>query len=292
MTGDESARAPERHATASEGEARLRQALEAQAAYMPDVTAAVAPLEEGWRTARAFFADGEAIEQFLAFERALNKGTDLKSAGAFLMSDYGYILAGAVVPLLVGFGLLPDLAPGKIALSFYTAQDEHEGTLHAVRRAHVRYLTADFVEGGLEDADHLERFRRQAEAHFAPVVEAVFAQTGLSRAALWRLAADALAGRFLDAGRHFGCADAAMAAAMRILKQPRSPFNNRQLHYFELTVLDADRKPFSHVFRARGGCCRYYRVEEGSLCPTCVLKPAEARDEDLRQKMRAHLGLS
>lgn len=271
---------------------RVRRALEAQAAYIPDVRADIGPAGEGWMTSEAFFSDDLAMGEFLGFEQSLNEGTDLKTAAALLMTDYGYSLAAATVPLFTGFGLVPDLSPASVALSFYTTEELHDGEMHRTRRAHVRFLEDVFWQGQLDDAADGERFRVEIERHFRPIIEAIHTRTRLSHAALWRLAADAIAGRFLDSGRQFDTVEAAKAAAMRILKVSGSPLANRQLHYFDLAVLDRYQQEFSYTFRQRGGCCRFYQVEGGEYCPTCVLKDPAERDEELRLAMRRHLGLA
>lgn len=273
-------------------EALVRRALDAQAAYMPDVRADIGPAGAEWTTTEAFFSNEAALDEFLAFEQSLNEGTDIKTAGAQVMTDYGYILAAAAVPIFVGFGLIPNLLPSCVALSFYTTQEPHDGKMHRVRRAHVRFFDGTFWQGQLGDAAARERFRGDIEQHFRPVIEAVHARTRLSRTALWRLAADSIAGRFLDAGRRFGNVETAKASAMQILKVPGSPLANRQLHYFDLSVLDKNQQEFSYTFRQRGGCCRFYLVEGGEYCPTCVLKAPAERDEELRLAMRQHLGVA
>lgn len=273
-------------------DALVRTALEAQAAFMPDVRADTGPAGKGWMTAEDFFANDLTLGEFLAFEQSLHEGTDLRTAAALLMTDYSYIFAGACIPLFAGFGLVPRLAAESIALSFYTTEDTHEGVVHRVRRAHVRFLEDAFYPGNLDDAADGERLRLEIENHFHPVIEAIHGRTHLSKAALWRLVADAIAGRFLESGRRFGNVEAAKAAAMRIVKVPGSPLFNRQLHYFDLTVLDKNQQDFSYTFRQRGGCCRYYLIEPGHYCPTCVLKKPDERDAELRLAMRQHLGVA
>jgi hypothetical protein len=281
----------------------LRRALAAQVASSPEVRAEHAGLEPGWMTARDFFANDAAIDEFLDYEGSLNRGTDRKACAAFLMTDYAFIFSLASVPLFASSGILPDCSPQQIALQFHQRRHERDGHVHEVRRAHVRYLSSAFSARNGDDARHpdacgqfdhsahCELFRRSIEDHFRPLIEVLFMRAKLPRSALWRLVADAVAARFLEAGRELGHVEEAKASAMAILKQTGSPLNNPQLHYFELGVLDRDGRPFSYDFRGRGGCCRYYTVDGGELCSTCVLKKPRERDAELRQAMRRHLGL-
>lgn len=281
----------------------LRRALAAREASSIEIRAELAGLEPGWVTARDFFADDAAIDEFLDYEGSFNRGTDRKACAAFLMTDYAFIFALASVPAFAGFGILPDCSPSRMALSFYQRQQEHDGHAHEVRRAHVRYLSTAFSSQNDDDARHpdasglfdqvahCDLFRQAIEGHFRSLIAILCARTKLPRAALWRLVADAIAARFLEVGRQLGRIEDAKASAMVILKQPGSPLNNPQLHYFELSVLDRDGRAFPYDFRARGGCCRYYTVDGGTLCPTCVLKPPTERDAELREAMRRHLGL-
>lgn len=282
----------------------LRSALASQVALWPEIRVELGEMEPGWITAEAFFASDAMIEEFLDYEGSSNAGTDRKTCGSLMMTDYAYVFALATVPLFLGFGLLPDLSPSRFALLFHTAEDEHDGQQHEVRRAHVRYLSAGYFTSRQDHAAHpdaralltddaiAQAFCTAVEGHFAPLIEQLHARTQLSRNAFWRLVADALAGWFIEAGRRLGCVEAAKASAMAVLKRPGSKLNNRQLHYFDLSVPDRTGKPFSYTFRGRGGCCRFYTVDGGEYCSTCVLKEPRQRDDDLRQAMRRHLGLA
>ncbi|HEV7326705.1 MAG TPA: (2Fe-2S)-binding protein [Bosea sp. (in: a-proteobacteria)] len=281
----------------------MRRALAAQAALSPDVSAEFAGLEPGWITAENFFRDSGAIEKFLDYEGSFNPGTDRKACAAFLITDYAFIFSLASVPVFASSGILPDCSPERMALQFYQRRQEHDGHAHEVRRAHVRYLSPAFstrkgdaachpdARGLFDQTAHCELFRRAIEDHFRPLIEVLWVRTKLARTALWRLVADAVAARFLEVGRQLGYLEEAKASAMAILKQPGSPLNNRQLHYFELSVLDRDQRAISYDFRSRGGCCRYYTVDGGKLCSTCVLKHPKERDAELRQAIGRHLGL-
>ncbi|WP_280956451.1 hypothetical protein [Agrobacterium cavarae] len=43
------------------------------------------------------------------------------------MNDYAYIFAATTVPLFFGFGLVPELAPASVALSFDSKKQVHDG---------------------------------------------------------------------------------------------------------------------------------------------------------------------
>lgn len=278
----------------------LTEATALQQSMWPEVPCSAGPMLAGWTTSAALFSSPSALEEFLDYEGSFDPGVDLKSRAAFLMSDYCYIFFMATVPLLVGRGVVPDMSPEAVSLQFYTHHGEHDGEPMTVRRAHVRLLSPQIFtdrDAGpfstvTDHAGLCERFRIGVEQHFHPLVEALATRTGFSKNAQWRLVGDAIAGRFLDVGRRFGCLTDAMASAMAIVKIQGSPLNNRQLGYFDLTLHDsALKEPFTYTFRARGGCCRYYTVEGAEKCPTCVLKSHEERDDILLQEMRAHFCL-
>lgn len=277
----------------------LRHALSVHSSMWPEVRVELGEKEPDWITAEAFFSNDAEIEDYLRYKGSLRNGGDRKTCAATMMLDYGNTFSIATVYLLVGFGVVPNLDPRLFAMKFHTEAREHDDTTHGIRRAHVRFLSSDFWTDNAESAAHTDKrgllehdglfdlYRRSVEDHFAPLVEALFRKTGLGRGALWRLVGDSIAGHFLEAGRRFGRFEAAKASAMTILKQPGSPLNNRQLHYFELTLRDAqDQELISWTFRGRGGCCRFYKVAEGTLCETCVLKNSEERDADLLEIMR------
>ncbi len=273
----------------------LAAALAAQRAFWPEPCVDVGPLEPGWMTASALFANDAAIEDQLAYQASFFTRVDRRSAAAFLLSDYLSMFCVTAVPPLVGHGLVPDFAPDRYAMKFYSRPFEHDGRTAVMRRAHVRFLSDAIVaQGGLGDVALHTAFREAVIAHFTPLLEMLNARTGLPRSAMWRLVADALAVAFLDAGHRYERLDEAKAAAMAVLKHPGSPLTNRQLHYFDVTLRDEtcpERVLASYTFRARGGCCRFYRAEGGHLCSTCVLQTPAERERILAAGMRRKLGL-
>ncbi len=282
----------------------LEKALDAQKPLWSEFRVEYGVVEEGWTTARAFFDDTTAVDAFLEYERSYNRHMDDKTCAALMMIDYCYVFMLATIPLVAESGIVPDLAPEHVALRMFDDRHEHDGEVHNVRRADIRYLSRCFSTDRVSLGHHpdatllsgqgalCDAFRVAIENHFSVLVEALAKRSGLGRPALWRLVADAVAGRWLEVGRHFNCLGQARQDAMRVVKHTGSPLYNKQLHFFDLTLHDDNRKPIgSWTFRARGGCCRYYTVAEGALCSTCVLKSPAIRDAELLEKMRRHVAL-
>ncbi len=282
----------------------LKEALDVQSAFCAEFRVEYGVIEAGWTTARAFFDDAAAIDAFLEFERSHHRHMDDKTCAALMIIDYCYVLMFATIPLVAGSGIVPNLAPEQVALRMFTDCHEHDGEVYEVRRADIRYLSSRFstdrpASGRHPDATLIpsrrelcDEYRVAIEMHFSPLIEVLLKRTGLAHPALWRLVADAVAGRWLEVGRQLGCLDQAREDAMRVVKHIGSPLYNKQLHFFDLTLHDDNRKPIgSWTFRARGGCCRFYTVVEGALCSTCVLKKPEARNADLLDSMRRHVAV-
>ncbi|MGP4692140.1 hypothetical protein [Agrobacterium cavarae] len=81
------------------------------------------------------------------------------------------------------FGLVPELAPASVALSFDTKKQVHDGKIYPSRRAHMGFDEAGILYGRLDE----DLFRIGIEKHFHLVIDRVHAKTKFSRAALWRL---------------------------------------------------------------------------------------------------------
>ena len=279
----------------------FEQAIELYRPFWTEFSVTHGPIQDGWTTAQAFFADASAVAAFLEYERSHYRHMDAKTCAALMMIDYCYVFMFATIPLIAGSGLVPDLSPENIALRMFTARHEHDGESHDVRRADVRFLSKGFVTDRASLAGHrgaalaadrgalCDAYRHGIEAHITPLVEVLVQASGLAPAALWRLVADAIAGVWLEVGRYLRCVDQARADAMHVVKHLGSPLYNSQLHFFDLTLHDDQNKALgSWTFRARGGCCRFYTVVEGALCSTCVLKEPGVRNAELLDKMRKH----
>lgn len=265
----------------------LAAALQRRAALWPRPKLEIGRLESGWMTVAAFAASPDALADQLAYQGSFAANVDARSRATFLIADYAHALAGAVVPLFVGEGLVPPLAPERWGLRFEEERHVHDGHDSLQRQPAFRLLDA---EDGADPAGAMDgdagpealaaRLRLGLEAHLAPLITALAGSSGIAPSALWRLAGDAFGAAFLAAGRRLGCADAARAAALKVLKQPGSPLANPQMQFVDVVLrdpADPDRILAAVTLRARGGCCRFYLVEGGSLCSTCVLHDRETQ---------------
>lgn len=257
----------------------------------------IGSLEPGFTPLDQLFADQPFLTAMLARQQAATPGLDTKGAAAFFIAEYSNLLGIVAAVAFLSHGLVPDLSAENCALSAHLPPD-------GPPRVRLRLLKATGATGSLAasfalltSVDHAglrHALGRTLEAHMAPLIESLYARTGLPTRAMWRLVGDAVAVRFLEAGRQLGCEEAAKEDVMAALMRPGSPLANRQLHFFDVEIFD-DTPPrrllARRTFRARGGCCRFYTAPNGSLCTSCVLvKPAE-RVRRIEMRMRGDLSL-
>lgn len=243
------------------------------------------PLEPGFTPVAALFGAEPFITAMLARQQAATPGLDEKGAAAFFIAEYANLLGiVAAVPYLDG-ALVPDLAPSNCALAFALPPGERP-------RVRLRFLRATCVRG--EWAILRAHLRTVLVAHMEPLILRLEQRTGLPPQAMWRLVADAVAARFLEAGQKLDCEDEARTEALAVLKEGGSPLANPQLHFYDIVIHDEAAPPrvlARRTFRARGGCCRYYTVPGGSYCSSCVLVDPHERRRRMEAKMRHRLGV-
>ncbi|WP_349434976.1 (2Fe-2S)-binding protein [Pararhizobium sp. A13] len=178
---------------------------------------------------------------------------------------------------------MPDLDPGSLAIRFEPYAPKKADEIVQVypsdaRRFHFRFR--HFRQG----PDGASLFHDSFVASLAPVVETVKARTGLSSVAQWRLAADGIAGAFLEMGAASAQEEQAMASALAIVNTEGSPLSSSALRY-QTIAANVDGVPVERVFRLRSGCCLYYRTDGGTFCDVCVLLDEETQ----KSRLRAHL---
>ncbi|WAC26642.1 ferric iron reductase [Ancylobacter sp. SL191] len=258
----------------------------------------VGPVEPGFTPLTALFGAEPFLAAMLARQQAGTPGLDAKGAAAFFISEYSNLLGIlAAVPFL-SHGLVPDLSAANCALSAQLPPGEAPRVrLRLLNAAGVTDRVPAEAEACFSLVDHeglRDALSHALEAHMAPLIDSLHARTDLPRRAMWRLVGDAVAMRFLEAGQRLGCEATAKEDVMAVLMRPGSPLANRQLHFFDVEIVD-DAPPREvlarRTFRARGGCCRFYTAPGGSLCTSCVLVKPEDRRQRIEARMRAELGL-
>lgn len=282
-------------------------ALEALSRLKPESPVGIGNLDPGWRTAAALWADNETLERLLAAQAAFTVDLDRKAQAAYLIIDQSMMVALAVVAPLIGYGVVPDIAPERIALRLDAHAVAHRGRTVEELKSVMRLLSPSFATHEAQWGDRpdarllpdraalLDHARRQIESCFRPLIRRLHTLTALPAGAMWRLVGDSVSAVFLDAGRLLGKEEDAKRDALAVLKHPGSPLTNRQMHYFDIVIRDPgnpDRVLASRSFRSRGGCCRYYTSREGHLCTTCVLLDPVERDRNLAAALGARLGLA
>lgn len=265
----------------------------------------VGELEPYWSPVASLWAGPRAsIDRLLAYQRAFSTDLDAKGQAAYLITQYSHGLAVPLAAAVVKLGIAPDLSIERVAFRLEAREITYQGRTVAGERLHLRFTSSRFVTddpGCASPEAHVVSDRRALcdhvrvaiEAHFAPLIDLLHAYSALSRSAMWRLVGDSIAGVFLEVGRATGRIDEARRDALDILKQKGSPLSNKEMRYVDLVLVDEEapeRVVASHCFRARGGCCRYYTVEGGSLCSACVLKDPAERDARILAGMRSRLG--
>ncbi|WP_244610908.1 (2Fe-2S)-binding protein [Ensifer sp. M14] len=243
----------------------------------PEVGFSLDDAGDGCLSEAQFWAeDGAGLDAGLAYQDCFAAGMDDKIRAAHLIAFYGNQLALALGSLYLGAGIVA----GVRGLRFEEFSRAYGERLVAAKRFHFSLALPAVSDDAPGDTD---AFGETFAAHLAPVIAMLKHRAGLSSGAQWRLAADSLAGGFLEIGRALGDEEDAMSKALAIVKREGTPLFSGKLRY-ETIEIDG-HPPLSRVYRLRGGCCLYYRTEGGSFCDSCVLQAPEER----RERLQAHL---
>ncbi|KSV77017.1 hypothetical protein D9M68_489340 [compost metagenome] len=248
-------------------------------AQFPDAGVSLGPADSAFSAPAAFWAaGGTGIEQSLAYQDFFAIGMTDRIRAAHLIAFYSRQLSVVLGALYLGAGLQAQIA----GLRFEEWTRLHHDREVAGKRYHFRLGVAE----GPQDAEGISAFERGFTAHLAPVIAVLKKRTGLSSGAQWRLAADSLAGAFLEIGRAIGDEARGMAEALAIVKRRGSRLFSEELCYEEISAVDpASGAQLSRQYRIRCGCCLYFQTEGGSFCDTCVL----LEPDDRRARLAAHL---
>ncbi|THK37681.1 ferric iron reductase [Ensifer sp. MPMI2T] len=273
----ENARKLEPEDAAGAGEASV--AIAWLKAAFPEIACSLTP-DKDMQFPSAFWAEGSAdVEACLAYQSRFGAGMDDKLRAAHLIAFYSHQFSLAAAAIYLCSGRVADVAGLRFE---HYARPLRAGAAEA-GRFHFCMRLIEVSGSDPEDAD--ECFHDLFVAHLKPVIALLKRHCGLSLRAQWRLAADSLAGVFLEIGRRRGTEAEAIAQALAIVKRSGSPLSCEALCYETIEATAADGKELSRTYRMRGGCCLYYRTDGGSYCDSCVLLEPDAR----RERLRAHL---
>lgn len=181
-------------------------------AQFPDAGVSLGPADSAFSAPAAFWAaGGTGIEQSLAYQDFFAIGMTDRIRAAHLIAFYSRQLSVVLGALYLGAGLQAQIA----GLRFEEWTRLHQDREVAGKRYHFRLGVAE----GPQHAEGISAFERGFTAHLAPVIAVLKKRTGLSSGAQWRLAADSLAGAFLEIGRAIGDEARGMAEALAIVKR-------------------------------------------------------------------------
>lgn len=246
---------------------------------MPALVLSVGPSAPGFERADHLFdPSSQMLASLLAYQASFSPGMDEKTKAAYLVGQYVYFLCLSAGAAYLKHGVFPDFSASRLALRLEQPAD----MLDAFRRYHFRFLRDAPPHAG-RDA-----FRHMLESHAGGLVSALAQISRLGRGALWRIVGDALAAAFLEIGNRLGAVDHAVAEATALLKQPGSPLRNKEMRFLTLSISVDDgpsAEELTETFRLRGGCCRFYKTDGGSICTTCVLNAPDEQERGLKAFM-------
>lgn len=252
----------------------------------PDVGCSLAAPQVAFTSPAVFWAEASMeVESCLAYQDRFASGMDDKIRAAHLIAFYSHQLGLAAGAIYLADGAVPAVSGLRFERYVWTDSGRE------VEAGRFHFLIEVPAAGARADEEGARRFHDAFVGHMKRIVALLKRRCGLSSRAQWRLAADGLAGAFLEIGRRRDQEAAAIERALAIVKREGSPLLSPELHYEEVNVA-AHGSALSRSYRMRSGCCLYYRTEGGDFCDTCVLLRPETRRERLRAHLRESAGES
>jgi hypothetical protein len=226
------------------------------------------PPGDGWLSGHALATDRAALDLLTAHETRVIR-TDWRAeprpyvAATWALLHYGFYAAYAVAGPYLSVGLIPDLDPDGFALRPSSTPGNPVIEVAVAPRGWTPVAEAGAQAGRAE-------LRRVHAQLVAPVFSAGRVAARRSPVALWRAAADALAGALWRVGERLGDERGAAAEAARVLGDgpdgtgPIRPYAG-SANFRELSLPGGAR----HLTRERNDCCFAYTLGTPSPCITC-----------------------
>jgi Ferric iron reductase FhuF-like transporter/FhuF 2Fe-2S C-terminal domain len=219
---------------------------------------------DGWVAADRLARDPAALREALSeIGGALDLDRDDVCAG-LLLELWTWLVAAPAAAGLVARSRLPDVSSGNVLLLTRGGLADWRVGLRT-DRFHALPADPDARHpDAVPAADEHELLGRLGQmlvdAHLAPVVETLNRLARRPERALWRGAADRVAGAFLWIGDQLGARERSHAlarGAARAAPPLRARIRTEQVHGTEVHL--------------RHGCCLYYRVPGAPKCIGCPL---------------------
>ncbi len=244
------------------------------------------PEEPGWAPATELARGGPALDAALARLGAALGTPRADVAASLWLEAYVAALAAPAGALLVLDARLPVLEAAEVAVRL----DDEEGRPERAALLAGRFLVLPDDPAGADprasvladDAALARALHAMLAGHLPPLVRALADRSGRPRRALWRSAADIVAGTFLFGGDALGAREAGMAWGRRVVGGPAP------LHVepgYEVQV----HQGVELVARVREGCCLGWRVPGGRTCTTCPLTTVAERAARLEARAERRL---
>jgi len=231
--------------------------------------------------------DMDTLADWLAAEVADVARPDDKLAAAYLINSLSWAVTEPLGWLALEAAVVPEITPASVTLTSRRQTWEEDGET-GVATAYDMVIDPDGL-GAAQQVVTPQVLGTLVSELFAPLVSTVAKRSGLSRGALWRLIGDGLSATLLAQGMATDVEDHAMEIARTVLADKASPLFSRQTGFVRVAL--PERPDIAEWFRARGGGCRYYTLDDGHYCTTCVLRDANSRDARLQAYLRRKNGI-
>jgi Ferric iron reductase FhuF-like transporter/FhuF 2Fe-2S C-terminal domain len=221
--------------------------------------------EDGWIPADRLARDPEALAAALG-EIGTALGTDRPDVcAAQLMELWTWLIAAPAAAGIVAGPRLPDVSAGNVLVRPRGGLADWRAGLRSTRfhalRDDPEAGHSDAAEPASDEHELLDRLRAMlVQAHLAPLVTALNRIGRRPERALWRGAADRVAGAFLWLGEQLGARERGRAlarGAVRSVPQLEAKVRVQRVNGTEVHL--------------RHGCCLYYRVPGAPKCIGCPL---------------------
>lgn len=222
----------------------------------------------------------EILQEQLRLQKEAESIEDVRTQGSYFMNHFAWRLSAIVAAYdLSSFNIATLLS--TLGWQSRVVREQHDGEWYR----YVDYRFCSVVPAKTAKQLTAQEMADVLFQTFQPIITQLKLHSKLSSNALWSLVTDAIAVVYLNVGRELGVEPVARERIKTILAFAEKPLNNKRWHFKEYSV-PAEQSPTGHPlkqwFRVRGGCCRYYTLENGAYCTTCIHVQESEREQRLK----------